>query len=128
MGQDAVAALRNMESNFPLTEKSLGDLQQIATPSAAKVVLPTMQNEHVTRKDLEMAISNAVHDQYVDWHWCEENPNIHPEKGMPPSLLCLGWVGLLAWALTGMLCDWSHKIMLCDWSHKNTCVCVCVPW
>ena len=82
VGQEAVAALRNMEANFPVTDYSLLELRAVATPQCAKAVLPTMLKEKVTRKEVDAAITAAVHDQYVDWCWCAENPNIHADRGM----------------------------------------------
>ena len=46
--------------------------------------------EKVTRKEVEAAIQKAIHDMFVDWSWCSDNPFIHPDRRMPSSV-ALAW-------------------------------------
>ena len=95
VGPQAIEGLRNMEKHFTVNLHCLRDLRSIATPTAAKAILPTMLKDKVSRKDLDQAISRAVHDMLVDWSWSSDNDFIHPDRRMSFSMhwLCLagGW-------------------------------------
>ena len=78
-----VPALMNLEANFTVTPHVLEGLRSVATPEAAKALISVMLKDKVSRKELDAHIATVVHDMYVDWHWCIENPYIHPDKRMP---------------------------------------------
>lgn len=113
VGQEAVAALRNMEANYQVTENTLLELRAVATPQCAKAVLPTMLKEKVSRKEVDAAIASAVHDQFVDWCWCAENPNIHPSKGVS-SFLRRSSPERKQWEVTikAVLCENAHNLFM----------------
>ena len=81
-----MTALMNMQTNFNLTPFVLQDLRSVATPEAAKQLLPVMTKAKVTRKEFEAQVAVVVHEMLVDWHWAPENTFIHPAKRVCPSL------------------------------------------
>ena len=90
-GQGAIDALKNMEGKFPVTPLTFRDLRAVATPEAAQALLSVMVKDKVTKKQVDSHMAQVIHDMLVDWHWCPENPFIHPEKRVPPLLpLCTG--------------------------------------
>lgn len=64
----------------------LRELRAVATPEAARSLVPVMMKDRVGRKEIESAIRQAIHDMYVDWAWCSDNNFIHPERCMFHSL------------------------------------------
>ena len=118
MGPAAVDCLRNLEKNYTVTAWTLSDLRAVATPDAANKLVPVMMQTKIGRKDVDAAIRKVVHDMYVDWCWSEENPFIHPDRGMllPSSgrlsVQTSSWDCLSVTAvffLNGFLCEFSHK-------------------
>ena len=85
VGVDVIPAVKNMEANFPLNLQCLRELRGVATPEAAKSLLPCMLKDKVSRKDVEAAIQVAIHDMFVDWSWSVDNPFIHPDRRVPSS-------------------------------------------
>lgn len=93
-----MAALTNMQANFNLTPFVLQDLRGVATPEAAKQLLPMMTKVKVTRKEFDAQVALVVHEMLVDWHWSAENTFIHPAKRVFLSLwlveMCEGFFWL----------------------------------
>ena len=99
VGADAVDCLRNLEKNNKVSTWTLHDLREVLTPEMAKKLVPVMMQPGVRQNELDDAIHRLVLDMYVDWCWVEENPFIHPKRGMLPSCL-LGCLDVLALTFT----------------------------
>ena len=115
VGPASVQAIKNMEHNFTVVASTLVELRALATPEASKAVLPTLLKPTVTKKEMDAAIQRVVHDLYVDWCWTEENPNIHPDRRVPPST-CFGLL-LMSRLLVHWFCyawgriNWLVRVM-----------------
>ena len=61
-------------------------MRALLTPAYRAAALPYIltQGRPVTMKDVERDLAKLAHDQWVDFHWTSDNPNIHKDIRMFP--------------------------------------------
>ena len=83
LGQAGVEALENIERQTrnitPLQLRPL--LRPLVTKAARRALLPAMRRPGVLVSHLGNPASEALKEQWVQWHW-ETNPDIHPNRSM----------------------------------------------
>ena len=87
----AVRALANLQATYAAQKRELvpthlRNLRSLLTPEARRAILPTILAPGADHHDLDDAIKGAVHEMWVGWTWCPENPHLAEGIGMPISL------------------------------------------
>ena len=90
-------ALANVQATLSSRGKTLlpshlRPLRSLITPAARLSVLPALMQRGAGPGHIEEACRAAVKEMWIRWLWRTENPQLHPEVGIPfppPGLLAL---------------------------------------
>ena len=78
----AMQALQRLEERGPLTLHFLRCLRGLLTPQWRSVACRSLLERGCTPKKFQQACTQAIHEQWVSWHWRQDNPRLDAHKGV----------------------------------------------